>query len=99
MATAPGYRLTAQKVSHAIITAAMKVHTELGAGLIDADAVSHALTRTEAAGWHAVRKERGHDDEPAAHAHDGRQEADDDEEDGAGPLAVGAQPTQHPVRV
>ena len=27
----------------------------LGAGLIDADAVSHALTRREAAGWHAIR--------------------------------------------
>ena len=35
MATAPGYRLTAQQVSHAIITAAMRVHTELGAGLLE----------------------------------------------------------------
>ena len=35
MATAPSYRLTAQQVSHAIITAAMKVHTELGAGLLE----------------------------------------------------------------
>ena len=35
MATAPGYRLTAQQVSHAVITAAMKVHTELGAGLLE----------------------------------------------------------------
>ena len=30
MATAPIPRLTAQQVSHSVITAAMKVHTELG---------------------------------------------------------------------
>ena len=35
MATVPGCRLTAQQVSHAVITAAMKVHTELGAGLLE----------------------------------------------------------------
>ena len=35
MVAAPGYRLTAQQVSHAVITAAMKVHTELGAGLLE----------------------------------------------------------------
>jgi dephospho-CoA kinase len=29
---------------------------ELGVGLIDADAVSHALTRREAAGWRAIRE-------------------------------------------
>jgi len=35
MATAPIIRLTAQQVSHAIITAAMKVHTEQGPGLLE----------------------------------------------------------------
>src|SRR5256885_14738253 len=30
-----------------------------GAGLVDADAVSHALTRPEAAGWHAIREAFG----------------------------------------
>jgi dephospho-CoA kinase len=32
---------------------------ELGGGLIDADAVSHSLTRREAAGWMAIRAEFG----------------------------------------
>ena len=35
MATAPSFRITAQQVSHAVVTAAMKVHTELGAGLLE----------------------------------------------------------------
>jgi hypothetical protein len=34
MATSPITRITAQQVSHAIITAAMRVHTELGPGLL-----------------------------------------------------------------
>jgi dephospho-CoA kinase len=33
--------------------------TELGSGLIDADAVSHSLTRREAPGWLAIRAEFG----------------------------------------
>ena len=35
MATTPVCRVTAQQVSHAIITAAMRVHTDLGPGLLE----------------------------------------------------------------
>ena len=35
MATVPIPRLSSQQVSHAVITAAMKVHSELGAGLLE----------------------------------------------------------------
>ena len=35
MSAAPIHRWSAQEVSHAVITAAMKVHSELGAGLLE----------------------------------------------------------------
>ena len=35
VATLPIHRFSAQDVSHAVITAAMKVHSELGAGLLE----------------------------------------------------------------
>jgi len=35
MATSPIHRLSAQEVSHVVVTAAIRVHSELGAGLLE----------------------------------------------------------------
>ncbi len=48
MATALANRITAQQVSHAIITAAMRVHTGLGPGLLESTytaCLRHELTK------------------------------------------------------
>jgi GxxExxY protein len=50
MATTTVSRITAQQVSHAIITAAMKVHTQLGPGLLESTytaCLQYELVRAE----------------------------------------------------
>jgi GxxExxY protein len=72
MATAQIHHLTAQQVSHAVITAAMKVHTELGPGLLEStyiaclqyELVSAGIRSASQVGlpvvYHGVRLELGY---------------------------------------
>ena len=54
VATLPIQRLSAQEVSHAVITAAMKVHSELGAGLLGSAYQACLQHELSAAGVHSA---------------------------------------------
>jgi GxxExxY protein len=54
MATAAVDRLSAQEVSHAVITAAMKVHSELGPGLLESAYQACLHYELSAAGLHST---------------------------------------------
>jgi GxxExxY protein len=54
MATLPLHRFTAQQVSHAIITAGMKVHTELGPGLLEGTYTACLQYESAQAGIHSA---------------------------------------------
>jgi GxxExxY protein len=56
MATAPVRTLTAQEVSHAIITAAMRVHSELGPGLLESTYTACLQYELKKAGYQSVRQ-------------------------------------------
>ncbi len=56
MATTPIHRLTAQEVSHGVVTAAMKVHTELGAGLLESTYQACLQHELRLAGFHSLRE-------------------------------------------
>jgi GxxExxY protein len=53
MATAPVPRLAAQQVSHAVITAAMRVHSELGPGLLESAYAACLQFELGDAGYHS----------------------------------------------
>jgi PD-(D/E)XK nuclease superfamily len=54
MATVPIRSLTPQRISHAVITAAMTVHTELGPGLLESAYSACLLYELKQAGFLAV---------------------------------------------
>jgi GxxExxY protein len=54
MATVPFPRFTAHNVSHAVVTAAMRVHTELGAGLLESTYSACLQFELETAGFRAA---------------------------------------------
>jgi GxxExxY protein len=54
MATASIHRLSAHEVSHAIITAAMKVHSELGPGLLESAYQACVQHELQQAGFRAA---------------------------------------------
>src|ERR1700684_2301090 len=54
MATVPIRAITAQQVSHAVITAAMKVHTELGPGLLESTYTARLQYELSQAGFRAA---------------------------------------------
>src|ERR1700739_3479155 len=54
MATAPTHRVSAQEISHAIITAAMKVHTELGPGLLESSYQACLQHELQSAGFQSA---------------------------------------------
>lgn len=54
MATLPANRITAQSTSHAVITAAMRVHTELGPGLLESTYTACLQHELRKAGYQSV---------------------------------------------
>ena len=53
MATAPTRRITAQQVSHAVLTGAMRVHSELGPGLLESTYTACLQHELQKAGMHS----------------------------------------------
>jgi GxxExxY protein len=53
MATIPIHRFSAQEVSHSVITAALRVHSELGAGLLESAYLACLQHELHLAGIHA----------------------------------------------
>lgn len=58
MSTVPIRRLTAQEVSHAVITAAMRVHSELGPGLLESTYEACLRYELKEAGIHSANQVR-----------------------------------------
>ena len=56
MATTPICQVSAQQVSHAVITAAMKVHSELGAGLLESTYQACVAHELKLAGFRCARE-------------------------------------------